>query len=139
MSETAKQELTKMPERLRNFPGRVKEIPGKVGEGVDELARKVPFPGAPPTEERPKGFARRFFLELPEQEMEEAEGFGLIPQIGGSQETGFLYGIGFGIGSAFIKKDNLLVTASHTTENQAIGKVAYTVPKFWEGKFREEF
>jgi len=134
-----------MRERAREFPQDVREFPGKVqekvGEGMEGLAQEVPFPGAPPREERPQGWAREFFLELPpeDEQIEAAEGFGLIPQLGYSEETGFLYGLSLAWGGLAEKRDNWQVSIEHTTRNHLVGKLEVVSPESLGGRARLEF
>ncbi|MCB0219891.1 MAG: BamA/TamA family outer membrane protein [Chrysiogenetes bacterium] len=127
-----------IPDRLRNFPSRVKKLPRDIEEGMGDFIQEVPFPGAPPVKDRPPGWNREFFLDLPKEPMDEAEGFGLVPQLGYSQETDFLYGLGFAVGSWPFKKDHLEIGAAGTTKNQYELEFDYIAPQQAGGLFRME-
>ncbi len=127
-----------LPQDVRKLRGRVQE---KMGESVEGLAQEVPFPGAPPPKERPKGWAREFFLELPpeDEQIESAEGFGLIPQLGYAEETGFIYGLSLAWGGLVEKRDNWQVSIEHSTKNQLVGKLDVVSPESLDGRVRLEF
>lgn len=127
-----------IPDRLRNFPSQVRQLPQDLQDEMGEFIQEVPFPGAPPVEERPPGWNKEFFLDLPKQPMGEAEGFGLVPQLGYSQETEFLYGLGFAIGSWPFKKDHLELGLAGTTQNQYEFEFDYIALRQADGLFRME-
>lgn len=114
-----------IPKAFKNFPGTVERAQEEFQEDFRDFVNGVPFPGAPPPEKRPKGWAREFFLEVPSNQIQEAEGLGLVPQIGFSEETQFKGGLQFAYGGLFEEGDRLSVGAAGTSREQFITDVEY--------------